>query len=128
MFPGQNVYVTSHSTTFQPQPINFVATSLTLIPQTVNGLVQQVSNDGPFTTYDVTLPSYDLIPSLATQPGQTTALNNPNSVVVCVDLSTQMCNSKQLAPGDVFRFTGLLLNDGGTHRMDCGTVEDGVAQ
>jgi hypothetical protein len=128
LFAGQNVYVTSHATTLSPGPTYFPATTVTLIPQTINGTIGAVGSDGGFTTYTVALASYDLIPSLAVQPGQTTVLTDPSNVVVYVDGNTQMLNTTPLAAGSLLRFNGLLFNDNGTLRMDCGQVNDGVAE
>lgn len=41
-----------------------VAASITLLPQTLNGIVSAVTNDGGFAVYTVTLAPYDLIPVL----------------------------------------------------------------
>lgn len=41
---------------------------------------------------------------------------------------TQLLNKQPLAVGGVFRFNGLLFNDAGTMRMDCGELDDGVAE
>jgi hypothetical protein len=128
MFPGQNVQITTHAATLTPYPIYYPATSVTLIPQTINGTVSQVSSVGGFTTYTVTLAAYDLIASLAVQPGQTSVLTDPGTVVVYVDSSTQTLNTMPLAVGSVLRFNGLLFSDNGTRRMDCTQVNDGVAE
>jgi hypothetical protein len=128
MFTGQNVYITSHATTESPYPTYFPATTVTLIPQTINGTVNGTSSEGGFTTYDVTLAPYDLIPVLAVQPGQTSMLTNPSNVVVYVDSDTKLLNKQPLASGSVLRFNGMLFNDSGTLRMDCGQVNDGVAE
>ena len=127
MFDGQNVYVTTHATTELPDPTYFPATTITLIPQTINGTINGISSDGNFTTYSATLAPYDLIPALSVQQGQNTVLTDPSNVVVYVDLNTQMLNSQTLAVGSVARFNGMLFNDAGTLRMDCGQVNDGVA-
>jgi hypothetical protein len=128
MFPGQNVYITTHATSVAGGPNYLSAASVTLMSQTINGLIAEVASDGAFTVYTITLAPYDLIPQLSVQAGQTTALTNPNTAVVYVDSNTQMLSSKPLAAGSVIRFTGLLFNDGGTARMDCGQVNDGVPQ
>jgi Domain of unknown function (DUF5666) len=127
MFDGQNVYITSHATTLQGGPTYFPATTITLIPQTINGTINGISSDGGFTTYNVTLAAYDLIPDLSVQPGQTTVLTNPSNVFVYVDSNTQLLNTQPLTVGSVARFNGMLFNDNGTLRMDCGQVNDGVA-
>jgi hypothetical protein len=126
MFDGQNIYVTSHATQVQGGPTYVPATTVTMMPQTINGTIVATSTDGSFTTYEVTLAAYDLIPTLAVQPGQTTVLTNPNSVVVYIDSNTLMLNTQPLAAGSAARFSGMLFNDSGTLRMDCGQVNDGV--
>ncbi len=126
MFDGQNVYVSSHATTLQGGPTYFPATTITLVRQAINGTISGSSTDGSFTTYNVTLASYDLIPTLAVQAGQTTVLTDPTNVVVYVDSQTQLLNKQALAVGSVMRFNGLLFNDNGILRMDCLQVNDGV--
>jgi hypothetical protein len=108
-----------------PAPL---ANTVTLIPQTIDGTVSGSSPTGNFTVYTVTLAGYDLFPQLAVQPGQTTLLANPNHVAVYVDSNTQMLNTRSLAAGSTLRFYGLVFNDNGTLRMDCGQISDGVAQ
>jgi hypothetical protein len=126
VFDGQNMYVSSHTPTF---PSDYLpATTITLMPQTVNGAISSIGSDTGFATYTVSLAPYDLIPNLAVQPGQATVLTNPSSVVVYVDGNTQMLNTQPLAVGSVVRFNGLLFNDNGTARMDCGQVNDGVPE
>jgi Domain of unknown function (DUF5666) len=127
-FPGQNLYVSTHGTNPMAAPTYYPASTITLMPQTINGIVQGSSTDGSFTTYTVSLASYDPIATLAIQSGQTTVITSPTTVVVYVDSSTQMQNTAPLAVGSTLRFTGLLFDDGGTMRMDCGQVLDGVAE
>ena len=126
MVGGQNVDVTSPTFslaggTYTP------ANTVTLIPQTIDGTISSFSTTGNFTVYTVTLASYDLFPQLAVQQGQTTLLTNPNEVQVYVDSNTQMLNTQSLAAGSTLRFYGLVFNDNGTLRMDCGQISDGVA-
>ena len=128
MVAGQNVFASTHALVISPEPIYVPATTLTLVPQTINGAVSAVSSSGGFTTYTISLAPYDLFPNLAVQQGQTTLLNNPGSVVVYVDANTQLLNTESLAVGGVLRFSGLLFNDNGTLRMDCSQVNDGVAE
>jgi hypothetical protein len=125
MVDGQNVLFSTHaaSATFGES-----VTTLTLLPQTINGTVSAISNEGNFTTYTVTLAPYDLFPNLAVQPGQTSLLTNPNTVVVYADSNTQTLNSSAISVGGLFRFYGLIFNDNGTLRMDCAQVNDGVAE
>jgi hypothetical protein len=126
MFAGQNVAVASQ-VIVTSGGANTRATTITLMPQTINGTITGVSSSGGFTVYNVSLPAYDLFPTLAVQPGQTTALQSPSSVEVYANSSTQMLNSNVIAPGNVLRFNGLIFNDGGTPRMVCAQVNDGVA-
>jgi hypothetical protein len=125
---GQNVSVTAHALALAGGPTFVPATTITLMPQTINGTVTAVGSEGSFTTYTVSLAAYDLIPALAVQPGQTTTATNPSNVVVYVDSNTQLLNTKQLAVGTVSRFNGLLFNDNGTLRLDCAQVNDGVPE
>ncbi len=126
MVPGQNVYLTTH--TSSNQGAYLPASTITLLPQTINGTVSAVSTEGSFTVYTVILAPYDLFPALAVQPGQTTLLKNPNTVYVYADSSAQMLNTSPIAAGGVFRFYGLVFNDSGTLRMDCAQVNDGVPE
>jgi hypothetical protein len=128
MVAGQNVLITTHALNLPysvPYPL---ASTMTLLPQTIDGTVTAVGNQGAFSTYTVTLASYDLFPQLAVQPGQTTLLADPNQVVVYVDSNTQQLNTLPLGVGGVLRFNGLLFNDNGTLRMDCAQVNDGVSE
>jgi hypothetical protein len=125
MVPGQSILTTTHSGKNGPYPL---ASTMTLLPQTINGTVNAISSSGSFTTYTVSLAPYDLFSNLAGQPGQTTLLTNPSTVAVYADSNTQMLNSSSIAAGGVFRFYGLVFNDNGTLRMDCAQVNDGVAE
>jgi len=104
------------------------ATTIALLPQTINGTVSAIGSEGGFTTYTVTLAPYDLFPTLAVQGGQTTLLMSPNTVLVYADSDTQMLNTSPIAVGSVARFYGLVFNDNGTLRMDCAQINDGVAE
>ena len=129
MVPGQNLTLTTQATAFAGGPNYTPVTTMTLMPQTINGTVSAVSTSGSFTTYTVTLAPYDLFPQFAAQPGQTTLLPNPNTVIVYANSNTQMLNSSDaIAAGGVFRFYGLVFNDNGTLRMDCAQVSNGVAE
>jgi hypothetical protein len=128
MVAGQNVSITSHAAALPNSPNRIAAATVTLMPQTINGTITGISTDGSFDTYMVQLASYDLMPALAVQPGQTTLLTNPGTVAVYVDGSTQMLNTTALQPGSVMRFYGLLFNDHGTLKMDCAQVNDGVPE
>jgi len=123
---GQNILFTTHAA----EPVDFTPiTTITLLPQTIDGTVSAISNQGNFTTYTVTLAPYDLFPNLAAQPSpQTALLTNPNTVVVYADGDTQMLNSSPVGVGGLFRFYGLVFDDNGTLRMDCAQVNDGVTE
>jgi hypothetical protein len=128
MVAGQNVSISSHATAISGGPTYVPSATVTLMPQSLNGTVVGVATDGSFDTYTVQLAPYDLMPALAVQPGQTTRLTNPATVVAYVDSNTRMQNAAALEPGSVMRFYGLLFNDHGTLRMDCAQVNDGVAE
>jgi hypothetical protein len=128
MFAGQNIILTSHATTVEPEPTYAPASTITLMPQTLDGVVTATGTEGSFTTYTISLASYDLIPDLAVQGGQTTILTDPSTVIVYVDSSTQTLSTTPLAVGATFRFNGLLFNDNGTLRMDAAQINDGVPQ
>jgi hypothetical protein len=125
MVPGQNVSLTSHTSNSSGY---YPLTTVTLIPQTLDGTVTAISSQSSFTTYTVALASYDLLPNLAVQPVQTTLLSNPGTLVVYVDSNTEMLNSDTIVVGNVLRVNGLVFNDNGTLRMDCAQVNDGVAE
>lgn len=126
MVPGQRLLVTSHASSIAPGPTYVPATTVTLLPQTINGTVTSISSVGEFETYTVTLAPYDLFPQLSVQGGQLTLLQKPNTVVVYVSNSTP--NLTPVIVGSAFRFTGLIFNDGGTLRMDCESVGEGVTE
>jgi len=126
MVSGQNVSVFSQAINDYYGGQYTAVTTMTLMPQTINATVESSSSNGGFTIYSVSLASYDLFPTLATQPGQINPLINPAEVEVYVDNDTQQLNSQPLAAGNTFRFYGLVFNDNGTLRMDCGQINDGV--
>ncbi len=126
MVAGQNVDVTTPNL-IVTGGVYTPANTITLIPQTIDASVASSTTSGAFTIYSVVLAPYDLFPTLADQPGQTTLLNNPSEVEVYVDNNTQLLNTQPLAPGSTLRFYGLVFNDSGTLRMDCAQVNDGVA-
>jgi hypothetical protein len=128
MVPGQNVDMTFHQATY-PTGNNVPAVStMTLVSQTINGQVTAIGSSGPFTTYTVWLGTNDLFASLAYQIGQNNARTNPRQVIVYADADTQMLNSLPLSAGSFMRFNGLVFNDNGTLRMDCGQINDGVSE
>jgi hypothetical protein len=128
---GQRVSVGSLSISYYfPTPGYSQASSLTLIPQVVDGAVTAVSNSGSYTVYTVQLASYDPIVQLNSPAGATvdTLLPNANVVHVYVDSSTSLLNTTTLGVGATFRFEGLLFNDNGVLRMACNQVNNGVPQ
>jgi Domain of unknown function (DUF5666) len=128
MVPGQNVYLSSSAfVTCCGQDYYAPATTITLAPQTVDGTILSSSTSGNFTIYTVQLSDYDLFVSLAAQPAQATLVSRPNQMQVYVDGNTRMLNSNPAAVGGTLRFYGLVFNDQGVLRMDCGQINDGVA-
>jgi hypothetical protein len=125
LVPGQSVYVTTNVPKFATY---MPASTVTLIPQTINGSVVESFASGAFSVYTISLAPYNLFPALAVQPGQPTLLSNPSLVEVYVDSNTQHLNSTPLAAGSTLRFRGLVFNDNGTLRMDCAQIFDGVAE
>ncbi len=125
MAAGQNVAIFSGAipTTGPSYPR---ASTIALMPQTLNGTVNMISSSGGYQVYTVGLAPYDPIPTLTAVAGQSTNLTSPNSVQVYVDASTQLLNSSPLSLGSVARFRGLLFNDSGTLRLICSQVNDGV--
>ena len=123
---GQNVDITSPIFSITGG-VYTPANTITLVPQTINGTVVASQQSGNFMDYKVSLAPYDLFPTLAVQQGQTTVLNNPSQVEIYIDSNTQKLNTQALAAGSTLRFYGLVFNDNGTLRMDCGQVNDGVA-
>ena len=126
MVAGQNVDITSGNISLVG-PTYTIADTITLVPQTINGMIVSSQPTGSITDYTVSLAPYDLFPTLAVQQGQITLLNNPGEVEVYVDNSTQLLNTQPLTTGSTLRFYGLVFNDNGTLRMDCAKVNDGVA-
>jgi hypothetical protein len=129
LFVGQNVSVSSPGI---PSAGSYDSvTTLMLVPQTINGTVTPVSNSNGFTVYTVALASYDMIPTgqqATLNWWSTNKLNNPATVIVYADTNTQLLNSTPINPGSVLRFTGLIFDDNGTLRMDCGQILDGVPE
>jgi hypothetical protein len=125
---GQNVLITSNG--IPDQQSTATATTITLLPQTLNGMVTSVANDSGFTVYTVTLAPYDLIPVLQNFTSDTPPphLTNPTTISVYVDTNTRMLNTGTVAAGSLIRFRGLIFDDNGTLRMDAGEIYDGVTE
>ena len=123
---GQNVSVAS--STSQIGSGGMLATDVTLVPQTLNGTVTAIANAGAFTVYTVVLAPYDVVPTTQQLAGIApfSVIANPTTVQVYVDGNTQQMQSGSIAQGSLLRFRGLLFDDSGTLRMDCGDVLDGV--
>lgn len=126
VFPGQ-ILKTYSPGTFTSQQTE-LATTATLIPQTINGTVASISNQNGFAVYTVNLAPYDLIPTLQQQVGPIPRIVNPNTVVVYVDTTAPFLNTGDINVGTLLRFYGVIFNDGGTLRMDCLQTKDGVAE
>jgi hypothetical protein len=126
--PGQQVYVTTPASTVTGINHYPMSNTITLAPQSIDGTVTAVSSSGGFDVYTVSLASYDLFSDLASQPGQTSLIGQPNLVQVYVDDSTQLLNGAVPAVGAILRFHGLVFNDQGTLRMDCDLADSGVGQ
>jgi hypothetical protein len=125
-FLGQSVFTQSAGARVGG---TLVATSLTLVPQTINGTVTAVSSAGGFNVYTVSLASYDLVPT--TQQlflGPFPVISSPGSVTVYVDANTQLLQSAPVTVGSLLRFRGVIFYDNGTLRMDCARILDGVAE
>jgi hypothetical protein len=105
---------------------------ITLRPQTVNGTVTAISNEGGFTVYTVTLASYNLFPVLQLDAANNPALphvTNSTTITVYADTSALFLNSGGMVNvGSLLRFKGLVFFDSGTMRMDAGEIYDGVTE
>jgi Domain of unknown function (DUF5666) len=127
MVAGQNLYTTS-DTLLDTGGNATVAVTMTLMPQTIDGTVTEVSNSNGFAEYTVALAPYDLFPTFSAAPNQANSLSSASTVVVYADTNTRMETSAPFGAGSVVRFTGLIFNDNGTLRMDCSQINDGVAE
>jgi hypothetical protein len=125
MVAGQKISFTSQAATVS----NAIPLStITLMPQTINGTVVGISREGGFDTYTVRLADYDLFPQLAVQKYQTTLLTDPGTLIVYADSHTKQLNTQPIAVGSAVRFNGAVFNDNGTLRMDCLQINDGVPE
>jgi len=126
LFLGQNVSVSTPGI-LTAQGIESV-TMLALAPQTINGTVTAISDSNGFAAYTVVLAPYDPISTLQQTLVATNHLNSPNTITVYADANKQMLNTLPINPGSIARFTGLIFDDNGTLRMDCGQILDGVPE
>ncbi len=124
--PGQNAAITRHVTAIPNGGSYTPATTVTLMPQTINGTVLSTSSAGGFTTYTVQLAAYDMFPQFDIQPGQATLITRPQQVVDYADSNTQITGNGP--EGNLGRFTGVIFNDNGTLRMDATQIADGVPE
>ena len=92
MVAGQNIGLTFHESSYGNSLMGPAPSTVTLLPQTLNGTVTAVGSQGGFTTYTIALAPYDLFPTLALQPDQTTLLSDPGTVVVYAD-ATRRCST-----------------------------------
>jgi hypothetical protein len=99
-----------------------------LIPQTLNGTVESLTNQNGFAVYTVILSSYNLF--AVTQQGTfvPVPVSEPTTVVVYVDTSATFLNSGVIQTGSLLRFRGIVFNDNGALRMDCNEILAGVTQ
>lgn len=125
---GQRVALTTDATSIAGGSTYTPASTITLLPQTIDGTVTSTGSAGGFTVYTVQLASYDAFPTFAVQAGQTTQLSDPSTVMVYADSNTQMLNTSPVSTGSGLRFTGLVFNDNGTLRMDCFSVDQGAPE
>lgn len=127
LFLGQNLHVFSPGNP-NSQGVD-TATTVTLAPQTIDGTVGTITSSDGFTVYNVTLSPHGTIPTAQQWEcsGCFNPLTNSTTVTVYVDANTQLLNSTPIKPGGIFRFTGLIFDDNGVLRMDCGQVLDGVS-
>jgi hypothetical protein len=129
LLQGQNLTVfTPGSTSQQGIPDT---TTITLVPQTLNGTVSGISNDAGFTVYTVTLAPYDLIPVLQNYTSDTPPphLTSPTTIVIYADSNIKQLNSGgAIDVGSLLRFKGLVFFDNGTLRMDANEIYDGVTE
>src|SRR5258706_4069402 len=110
LVPGQNLAIYSQNVHFSAPDQYTPATTMTLLPQTINGTIVGPLASG-LNGYLVQLAPYDLFPIMAVQPGQPNLLAHPDLVEVYMDSSTSMLNTKPLTNGSIGRFYGLIFND-----------------
>jgi hypothetical protein len=126
-FTGQNVATFFSSQSATANSGYQRAAAITLMPQTINGTVSAVlSSSNGFAVYDVLIDTDDLIYNLQAQPGPFPRIDNPAEIVVYADSSTQMLGPSVITAGTAARFRGLLFDDNGVLRLDCGQILSGV--
>ena len=108
---GQRVAVAASSIS----GTNVTASTVYLIPQTLDGTVTAITTSGNFTVYTFTLATGSAF----------TSLSGASSVVVYTTSITMNQTATPIAVGSVVRFNGLVFNDAGTFRMVSGVSKDG---
>ena len=127
---GQKLAVTTQATTQQGSPTAVPLTTITLMPQTLNGTITNITSTGSgpsaLTVYTIALAPYDLFPDLNVQAGQPTRIAHPSEAAVFVQGGSIGIQNPSV--GTPYRFNGLIFNDGGTLKMDCLDILDGVPE
>jgi hypothetical protein len=128
MAAGQMVAVASASISYTA-PNYTQATTVTLMPQYIDGRVVAQSTSGNFDVFTVQLAPYDEIVQMNMKAayGVPSVLSNASTVYVYTDATTSM-SANGVSGGNTYRFHGLLFNDGGTLRLACDKVVNGVPQ
>jgi hypothetical protein len=100
IFAGQEVAVLSD--TVASGVAN--ADAVMLVPQTVHGTINSITQSGAFTVFNITLPSAHWLANIT----------GKSTVVVYVATPTQAINKTAPAVGSDIRFNGYLFNNAGT--------------
>jgi len=116
MVVGQNVALTSQS--IPPSGPYPTVTTVTLLPQTVDGNVESVTSSNGFQVYELSLASYD--PLSSTQGSA--------KLEVYVSSQTRMLNTTPAKAGEILRFHGMVFSNQGALEMVADQVNDGVAE
>ena len=104
------------------------ALTLTLEPQTLDGVVYSVANENGFAIYTVALAPYNLFAITQAFPPTYAAISSPTTLVVYADTIAHFVHTAPIETGDTLRFRGVVFDDSGALRMDCTEVLDGVPQ
>ena len=128
MVAGQYVAAVFHESSPGSTALSTAPSSLTLVPQTVNGTVTGITTSGSYTVYTLALADYNLFPTLAVQDGQNTKLSTPTFMQVYVSSKTVQKTSASITLSSLVRVNGLVFNDNGALRMVCEQINDGVSE
>jgi hypothetical protein len=90
--------------------------TITLVPQTVDGVVQAIATSGQYQVYSVTLADTDALARLST---------HSTVLAYCPAQTVSSLSSAPLA-GTKARFTGLLYSDAGQLKLTCTAIDSGV--